>query len=66
MPCWLAEFELSGRQGTKFREGTVEQPITATAAEKEFAQARTALASDDTLTALYYVERALKLRDHPG
>ena len=44
----------------------MEQPIGAAAAEKEFALALTALASDDTLTALYYVERALKLHDHPG
>lgn len=35
-------------------------------AEKEFSQALTALAADDTLTALSRIERALKLHDYPG
>jgi len=35
-------------------------------AEKEFALGMAALAAEDTLTALACLERALKLRDHPG
>lgn len=35
-------------------------------AEKEFSQALTALAAEDTLAALSHFERAVKLRDFPG
>ena len=35
-------------------------------AEKEFSQALTALAAEDTLAALSHLERALKLRDFSG
>jgi len=42
------------------------QPETTAGAEKEFAQGIAALDGEDTLTALAYLERALKLHDHPG
>ncbi len=43
------------------------EPIPAAQeAEKEFTQALTALAEEDTLMALSHLESALKLRDFPG
>lgn len=42
------------------------QPDMTEAAENEFAQARAALAEDDTLTALANLERAIKLEDRAG
>ena len=44
----------------------MDQPGSTGGAEKEFAQAQAALAAEDTLTALSHLEKALKLRDHPG
>lgn len=42
------------------------QPELMESAEKKFALARAALASDDTLTALSHIEKALELHDFPG
>jgi Flp pilus assembly protein TadD len=44
----------------------MEHQVVGDGAEKEFALALSALAVDDTLTALACLERALRLRDHPG
>jgi predicted Zn-dependent protease len=44
----------------------MEQADTTARAEKLFAQALEALATDDTLAALSYLERAFKVRDFPG
>lgn len=44
----------------------MEQSTASVTAENEFAQTLAALARDDTISALYHVERALKLRDHAG
>ena len=44
----------------------MEHQELADGAEKEFSLGLTALAADDTLTALACLERALKLRDYPG
>jgi Flp pilus assembly protein TadD len=44
----------------------MEHQAVADGAEKEFGLGVAALAIEDTLTALACLERALKLRDHPG
>jgi len=44
----------------------MEYQAVANGAEKEYALGMTALAVDDTLTALACLERALKLQDNPG
>lgn len=44
----------------------MEHQYAAEEAEREFTQAVAALAAEDTLAALAHLERALKLRNHPG